>query len=75
MFSWGAITIGLGGVHSYAAVTVVRFLLGVFEAGLFPGLVYYLSESLLPSAGPSLIGFLQLSGTVPTSEASALPSS
>ncbi|KAL7625270.1 hypothetical protein AAE478_004486 [Parahypoxylon ruwenzoriense] len=43
MFSWGALTIGLGGVHSYATVTVVRFLLGVFEAGLFPGLVYYLT--------------------------------
>ncbi|KAK7993464.1 spindle assembly checkpoint component MAD1 [Apiospora arundinis] len=43
MFGWGALTIGLGGVHSYAAVTVVRFLLGVFEAGLFPGLVYYLT--------------------------------
>lgn len=34
---------GLGGTHSYATVTVVRFLLGVFEAGLFPGLVYYLT--------------------------------
>lgn len=43
MFSWGCITIGLGGVHSFASVTVVRFLLGVFEAGLFPGLVYYLT--------------------------------
>lgn len=43
MFSWGAITIGLGGANSYGAVTGVRFLLGVFEAGLFPGLVYYLT--------------------------------
>ncbi|KAI1305631.1 putative MFS transporter [Xylaria venustula] len=43
MFSWGALTIGLGGVNSYASLTVVRFLLGVFEAGLFPGLVYYLT--------------------------------
>lgn len=43
MFSWGAITIGLGGATSFASVTVVRFLLGVFEAGLFPGLVYYLT--------------------------------
>ncbi len=33
MFSWGAITMGLGGTQSYASVTVVRFLLGVFEAG------------------------------------------
>jgi MFS family permease len=32
MFSWGLITIGLGGVHSYAQITGVRFLLGVFEA-------------------------------------------
>lgn len=43
MFAWGAITIGLGGVHSFAATTAVRFLLGMFEAGLFPGLVYYLT--------------------------------
>ncbi|KAJ8130107.1 hypothetical protein O1611_g3527 [Lasiodiplodia mahajangana] len=32
MFSWGALTIGLGGIHNYASLTVVRFLLGVFEA-------------------------------------------
>ncbi|KAB2574268.1 putative transporter [Lasiodiplodia theobromae] len=41
MFSWGAITIGLGGSHNFATVTAVRFLLGIFEAGLFPGLIYY----------------------------------
>lgn len=39
MLSWGAITMGLGGVQSFGSVTAVRFLLGVFEAGLFPGLV------------------------------------
>jgi hypothetical protein len=33
MFSWGAITMGLGGTKSFASVTAVRFLLGVFEAG------------------------------------------
>ncbi|KAJ7653756.1 major facilitator superfamily domain-containing protein [Mycena rosella] len=43
MFSWGALTMGLGGAKSFAAVTVTRFLLGAFEAGLFPGLVYYLT--------------------------------
>ncbi|KAK8125992.1 MFS transporter [Apiospora kogelbergensis] len=43
MFIWGAITIGLGGTKTYAEVTVVRFLLGAAEAGLFPGLVYYLT--------------------------------
>ncbi|EAQ82877.1 hypothetical protein CHGG_11053 [Chaetomium globosum CBS 148.51] len=43
MFSWGAITMGLGGVRSFAATAGVRFLLGAAEAGLFPGLVYYLT--------------------------------
>jgi len=43
MFSWGAVTIGLGGVQNFGATAAVRFLLGVFEAGLFPGLVYYLT--------------------------------
>ncbi|KAI1359146.1 MFS general substrate transporter [Xylaria arbuscula] len=43
MGSWGLITIGIGGVHNYGQIVGVRFLLGVFEAGLFPGLVYYLT--------------------------------
>lgn len=43
MFGWGAIGMGLAGAHNYATVAVLRFLLGVFEAGLFPGLVYYLT--------------------------------
>ncbi|KAK8050073.1 MFS general substrate transporter [Apiospora phragmitis] len=43
MLVWGVITIGLGGTKTYAEVTVVRFLLGAAEAGLFPGLVYYLT--------------------------------
>lgn len=43
MLSWGATTMGLGGAHNYAQVTGIRFLLGVMEAGLFPGFVYYLT--------------------------------
>ncbi|RSL40128.1 hypothetical protein CEP53_013572 [Fusarium sp. AF-6] len=43
MFSWGTITMCLGAAHNYGSVTALRFLLGVFEAGLFPGLVYYLT--------------------------------
>jgi MFS family permease len=49
MLSWGAITMGLGGVQNFGAVTAVRFLLGVFEAGLFPGLVceFWCCEDLM----------------------------
>jgi sugar phosphate permease len=43
MFAWGAITMGLGGVRTFSATAGVRFLLGAVEAGLFPGLVYYLT--------------------------------
>jgi MFS family permease len=43
MLSWGGLTMCLGATNSFASVTAVRFLLGVSEAGLFPGLVYYLT--------------------------------
>jgi MFS family permease len=43
MFCWGAMTVALGATRSFASVAAVRFLLGMFEAGLFPGLVYYLT--------------------------------
>jgi hypothetical protein len=33
MLSWGAITIGISGVGSFASVVATRFLLGLFEAG------------------------------------------
>ncbi|KAF8858367.1 putative MFS transporter [Acephala macrosclerotiorum] len=38
MFPWGAVTMGLGGTQNFAGVTAVRFILGMFEAGLFLGL-------------------------------------
>ncbi|KAH0489160.1 hypothetical protein TgHK011_009604 [Trichoderma gracile] len=43
MFCWGVITMCMGATNSFGSVTGVRFLLGVFEAGLFPGLVFYLT--------------------------------
>lgn len=43
MFSWGVLNIGTSGVTNYASLAVTRVLLGVFEAGLYPGLVFYLT--------------------------------
>ncbi|KAK1227082.1 hypothetical protein PQX77_009915 [Marasmius sp. AFHP31] len=43
MFGWGTMTICLGFVHNFSQLTAIRFLLGMFEAGLFPGLVYFLT--------------------------------
>ncbi|CAL1702613.1 unnamed protein product [Somion occarium] len=43
MFGWGTMTMILGAVNNFGGVVAVRFLLGAFEAGLFPGMVYCLT--------------------------------
>lgn len=40
MFAWGAMTMCLAAVSNIGSLIAVRFLLGAFEAGLFPGMVY-----------------------------------
>jgi sugar phosphate permease len=40
MFIWGIINMCMGFVHSYAALVALRVLLGAFEAGVLPGIVY-----------------------------------
>lgn len=40
---WGATMIGTGFVKNWGALTGLRVLLGVFEAGFFPSCVYLLS--------------------------------
>ncbi|KIL92420.1 hypothetical protein FAVG1_04831 [Fusarium avenaceum] len=41
--SWGTISVCLSATHNYAGLTGARFMLGIFEAGLAPGLAYYIS--------------------------------
>ena len=43
MFCWGIINMCMGFVHSYGALVALRFLLGVFEAGVLPGMIYVTS--------------------------------
>ncbi|QRW21109.1 major facilitator superfamily transporter [Rhizoctonia solani] len=64
MFSWGALTISLGGVHSYGALTAVRFLLGTFEAGLFPGLVYFFTFWYRPEERSLRVALVLASSTL-----------
>jgi len=49
MFTWGALTMGIAGVTNYKGLAALRFLLGAVEAGLFPGLVYFLTFWYKPS--------------------------
>jgi MFS family permease len=41
---FGICSLGTAFVHNFAAASGVRFLLGVFEAGMLPGIAYYLSR-------------------------------
>ncbi|KIX02440.1 uncharacterized protein Z518_08381 [Rhinocladiella mackenziei CBS 650.93] len=43
LFCWGALTVGFAGVQNYATVVALRFLIGAFEAGFFPGIVYFIT--------------------------------
>ena len=43
MFVWGLLSAGMAFVSSPIIFYVMRFLLGVFEAGFFPGVILYLT--------------------------------
>jgi len=43
MTLWGIATVGQGVVKTFGGLVACRFLVGLFEAGLFPGCVYLIS--------------------------------
>ncbi|RKP22780.1 putative MFS transporter [Syncephalis pseudoplumigaleata] len=43
MIAWGIIMISMAGIYNYPGLLSTRFFLGATEAGLFPGVVFYLS--------------------------------
>lgn len=43
MLLWGICMVCMGLVHNFSGLAAARFFLGMFEAGLFPGVNYYLS--------------------------------
>ena len=36
---WGCLTLGFTGVQTYTQIVVLRFFIGVFEAGFYPGMM------------------------------------
>ncbi len=44
MITWGLISAGMMFVNDVTSFYVMRFLLGVAEAGFLPGIIYYLSQ-------------------------------
>ncbi|WP_413736340.1 MFS transporter [Sodalis sp. RH21] len=43
MITWGLVSTGMGFVHTPTQLYVMRFLLGMAEAGFAPGIIYYIS--------------------------------
>jgi MFS family permease len=41
LLSWGAVTVALAFTTSHTMFTVLRFLLGVAEAGAYPGIIFF----------------------------------
>jgi MFS family permease len=42
-FAWGVVAAAFAGIKNQATFLALRFLLGIFEAGAFPGMVFYVS--------------------------------
>ncbi|KAG2233444.1 hypothetical protein INT48_008850 [Thamnidium elegans] len=43
MFLWGVVATVMAASTNFAGIAVSRFFIGVFEAGFFPGVIYFLS--------------------------------
>lgn len=44
MVGWGAVMTGMGFVKNFPGLLVARMFLGITEAGLFPGVSFYLTQ-------------------------------
>ncbi|MET0264668.1 MAG: MFS transporter [Duganella sp.] len=62
MASWGIVATGMAFVQGETSFYVMRFLLGVAEAGFFPGVVYYFTQ-WLPNAERGKAMAIFLSGS------------
>ncbi|KAI1657027.1 DNA-repair protein rad2 [Daldinia decipiens] len=61
---WGIIATCTGFVHSYGALIAVRVILGVVEAGLFPGLNVYLTFFYTKQELALRVGYLFVSAAI-----------
>ena len=71
MITWGLIAGAMALISNAPTFYVSRFLLGVAEAGFFPGIVYYLTQRVPAAARAKLIGRFMIA--IPLSTAVAGP--
>lgn len=56
MLSWGLVSAATAFVHGPVGFAVMRFLLGVAEAGFFPGIIYYLMHWVPAARRARMVG-------------------
>ena len=61
---WVGISMAMGGVQNYGGLATVRFLVGLFEAGLSPGLAYYVSFWYRANERPIRLAFIYSTTTL-----------
>lgn len=64
VFSFGAICAGIAGTTNFAGVAALRFLLGAAEAGIFPGMIFFLSFWYRPEERATRIAAFLCSATL-----------
>jgi len=60
LFTWGVITMAMSLVNGPTSFYVLRFLLGAAEAGLYPGILYFLTKWFPMRHRARIIGLLVL---------------
>lgn len=69
--SWGIVAVAIAFAHNAPTLLALRFLLGVAEAGLFPGIVFYLSQWFPAAYRARIVGVFMLA--VPIASAIGTP--
>ncbi|HXY00504.1 MAG TPA: MFS transporter [Candidatus Limnocylindrales bacterium] len=64
MVVWGVISSAMFLVHSVGSFYSLRFLLGVAEAGFFPGVIFYLRSWFPPAARAGVVALFATAGPV-----------
>jgi ACS family tartrate transporter-like MFS transporter len=66
MISWGFISMGMAAVRGPSSFMVLRFLLGVAEAGFYPGVVLYLTYWFPAEERAKVMGWFTLANPIST---------
>lgn len=64
MIGFGGFCAGIAGTHTFATVAVLRFFLGAFEAGVFPGMIFFMSFWYKPEERATRIAVFLCSATL-----------